>query len=207
MMRSLYRRISALDMQLLRKDAAAQLVEFAVSLPLLVLFVVGIFDFSGAFTQKQKLTNIARDAARLAAADPAGDVGNLSSGVPSSVRHVLRAVDSYLTANQLNDCGLSTKTPTASGVTWTYAIAPSGTPPCGITLIINRGYSFPVTSTTAPDVTCLSQAPGGQTSLIATCVSIQYAYPWKFGKVASLLGRNASLPTEISAVAVALNEN
>lgn len=207
MIRASYLRACTLSKELLREDSAAQLVEFAVSLPLLVLFVVGIFDFSGAFTQKQKLTNAAREAARVAAADPAGDVGNLSSGVPSSVRHAHRAVDSYLTANQLNDCGLSTKTPTRSGVTWTYAIAPSGTPPCGITLVINRGYIFPVTSTTPPDVTCQSQAPGGQTSLVGTCVSIQYAYPWKFGRVASLLGRNASLPTEISAVAVAMNEN
>jgi Flp pilus assembly protein TadG len=29
-------------------DGASQIVEFALSLPLLVLFVVGIFDFSGA---------------------------------------------------------------------------------------------------------------------------------------------------------------
>ena len=207
MMRATHLREGSLGRQLLRDDRAAQLVEFAVSLPLLVLFVVGIFDFSGAFTLKQKLTNVAREAARVAATDPASDVGNLSSGVPSSVRDALKVVDSYLTANQLNDCGLSTKTPTLSGVTWTYAIAPSGTPPCGITLVVNRGYLFPVTSTTAPGVTCQSQAPGGQTSLVGTCVSLQYAYPWKFGRVTSLLGRNASLPTEISAVAVALNEN
>lgn len=206
MIHTTHLRAFILRKQLPREERAAQLVEFAVSLPLLVLFVVGIFDFSGAFTQKQKLTNIAREAARVAAADPAGDVGNLSSGVPSSVRHALRAVDSYLTANRLNDCGLSTKTPTASGVTWTYAIAPTGTPPCGITLIINRGYIFPVTSTTPPAVTCQSQAAGAQ-NLVGTCVSIQYAYPWKFARVASLLGRNASLPTDISAVAVALNEN
>lgn len=207
MIRAIHVRACSVHKQLLRDQRAAQLVEFAVSLPLLVLFVVGIFDFSGAFTQKQKLTNVAREAARVAAADPASDVGNLSSGVPSSVRDALKVVDSYLIANQMNDCGLSTKTPTSSGLTWTYTIAPSGTPPCGITLVINRGYVFPVTSTTAPDVTCPSQAPGGQTALIGTCVSLQYAYPWKFGRVTSLLGRNASLPTEISAVAVALNEN
>ena len=57
-----------------RNDHAAQLVEFAVALPLLVVFVVGIFDFSNAFTIKQKLTNVARDAARAAAADPANDL-------------------------------------------------------------------------------------------------------------------------------------
>jgi Flp pilus assembly protein TadG len=206
--RAIYLRICALGKHLSRDDRAAQLVEFAVSLPLLVLFVVGIFDFSGAFTQKQKLTNVAREAARVAAADPAGDVGNPnSSSVPASVRHAFKVVDSYLTANQLNDCGLATKTPTPSGVTWKYAITPSGSPPCGITLIINRGYVFPITSTTPPNVTtCASQTPSGQ-SLVGTCVSIQYAYPWKFGRAASLFGRNVFLPTEISAVAVALNEN
>jgi Flp pilus assembly protein TadG len=206
--RTAYVRTCSLGKQLVRPDGAAQLVEFAVSLPLLVLFVVGIFDFSAAFTQKQKLTNVARDAARVAAADPSADVGNLSSGLPSSVTDALKVVDSYLTANRLNDCGLSTKTPSRSGVTWTYTIAPTGNPPCGITLIINRGYVFPITSTTPPDArTCLSQAPGSQTALVGTCVSVQYAYNWKFARVASLFGRNDSLPTEISAVAVALNEN
>lgn len=207
MIRAAYLRTCSVAKQLVRQNRAAQLVEFAVSLPLLVLFVVGIFDFSGAFTLKQKLTNMARDAARVAAADPSADVGNLTAGVPSSVSEALKVVDSYLTANRLNDCGLSTKTPSRSGVTWTYTIAPTGTPPCGITLIINRGYVFPITSTTPPDArTCLSQAPSGQT-LLGTCVSLQYAYPWKFARVASLFGRNDSLPTEISAVAVAFNEN
>ena len=49
-------------------------MEFAVALPLQVVFVVGIFDFSGAFTLKQKLTNVARDAARAAAAAPSNDL-------------------------------------------------------------------------------------------------------------------------------------
>jgi len=205
--RAAYLRTCSLGKQLVCQDRAAQLVEFAVSLPLLVLFVVGIFDFSAAFTLKQKLTNVARDAARVAAADPSADVGNLTSGVPSSISEALKVVDSYLTENRLNDCGLSTKTPSRSGVTWTYTIAPTGNPPCGITLIINRGYVFPITSTTPPDMrTCLSQAPGSQT-LLGTCVSLQYAYGWKFARVASLFGRNDSLPTEISAVAVAFNEN
>ncbi|MGB8729537.1 MAG: TadE family protein, partial [Candidatus Sulfotelmatobacter sp.] len=57
-------------------DHASQIVEFALSLPLLVLFVVGIFDFSGAISLKQKLTNAAREAARVAAADPASDLGS-----------------------------------------------------------------------------------------------------------------------------------
>ena len=38
------------------EKCASQIVEFALSLPILVFFVVGIFDFSGALSLKQKLT-------------------------------------------------------------------------------------------------------------------------------------------------------
>jgi len=189
-----------------RDDRAAQLVEFAVSLPLLVVFVVGIFDFSSAFTLKQKLTNIARDAARVAAADPANDLQSPSTAVPTSVADAFQDVDKYLVANNINDCGI---TPSSSPVrlTWTSTASGNGCTAPGLTLIINRGYYFPANSTTLASVTCTSQPPGGQTAVIGTCVSIQYAYPWRFGKVASLLGRTASLPMQITAAAVAMNEN
>src|SRR5947209_14393877 len=90
-------------------DDAAQLVEFAVSLPLLVLFVVGIFDFSGAFTLKQKLTNVAREASRIAAADPANDLGSTFTAgtAPISVVDAFKAVKNYLTVNHLYDCGVT----------------------------------------------------------------------------------------------------
>ncbi|MFZ0861662.1 MAG: TadE/TadG family type IV pilus assembly protein [Candidatus Sulfotelmatobacter sp.] len=183
-----------------RDEGAAQLVEFAVSLPLLVVFVVGIFDFSNAFTLKQKLTNIARDAARAAAADPAND---LQSGSPASVSDAFQVVDSYLLANNINDCGI-TLSSSPAGLTWTSTASGSG---CALTLVINRGYYFPLTGAALPSVNCTSQNPGAQTAIIGTCVSIQYAYPWRFGRVASLLGRTATLPNSISATAVAMNEN
>ncbi len=187
---------------MVRDDRAAQLVEFAVSLPLLVVFVVGIFDFSGAFTLKQKLTNVARDAARAAAADPATD---LSSSVPASVSDAFQIVDNYLIINKLNDCGLALTGSTRQ--TWTY----QGTAGCqnGVSILtINRGYYFPATAAGQPaSLDCASQPPGAQTAVIATCVSIQYAYQWRFGRVASLLGSAAALPTQITATAVAMNEN
>src|SRR5579862_651131 len=92
-------------MRLLRAERAAQIVEFAVTLPLLVVFVVGIFDFSSAFTLKQRLTNIARDAARAAAADPANDLLQPSSALPQSVTDAFHTVDNGLLASKLNDCG------------------------------------------------------------------------------------------------------
>jgi hypothetical protein len=117
-------------------------------------------------------------------------------------------VDNYLKGSRMNDCNVKSIGP-PSGLTWTFK-SPGGMNGCpspGLTVVINRGYSFPPTGAVAPDLTCQSQALNGQMALIGTCVSIQYAYPWKFGRAAKTLGRNVALPAQISAVAVALNEN
>jgi Flp pilus assembly protein TadG len=191
----------------LRRDCGSQLVEFAVTLPLLVVFVVGIFDFSGAFTLKQKLTNVARDAARVAAAAPANDVPSSSTTLPASVADAYQLIANYFTANQLNNCGLTASSVTNAGTTWNFSSSGSGCPGTGLTIVINRGYYFPENSTSvAPTVTCASQTVGSQT-VIATCVSIQYAYQWRFGNVDTLLGSTTVLPSTISVTAVAMNEN
>ena len=192
-----------------RDDRASQLVEFAVALPLLVVFVVGIFDFSGAFTLKQKLTNAARDGARVAAADPAND---LSTPVPPpvSVIDAYQVVHNNLLANNINDCGIDSNgnaPTTTSGLTWTYT-GTTNCPPGGLTIIINRGYYFPAVSGNPPAaVGCAPQSATGQTAVISTCVSIQYAYQWRFGRAASLIGGSTLLPPTISVVSVAMNEN
>jgi Flp pilus assembly protein TadG len=193
----------------MRDDHAAQMVEFAVALPLLMAFVVGIFDFSGAFTLKQKLTNVARDAARVAAADPASDVPSSSTTVPASVSDAYQLITNYFTANNINACGLTAASATyASPATWTYSANGNGCPSAGVKITINRGYSFPQgASAAAATVNCTSPGLGGQTAVIATCVSVQYAYQWRFGKVASLIGNSPALPASLSGIAVAMNEN
>jgi hypothetical protein len=206
MIRSGYLRrwLSALLDLRLDDDRAAQLVEFAVSLPLLVLFVVGIFDFSNAFTLKQKLTNVARDAARTAAAEPSTD---LQTALPISVIDAFQDIDNYLIANNLSDCGAASAGAPV-GLTWKYTGTAASCPPGGLTIIINRGYYFPGNGPVPLSLDCMhSTNPAGQTAIISTCVSIQYAYPWKFGKVASLLGATSTLPNTISTAAVAMNEN
>jgi Flp pilus assembly protein TadG len=187
---------------LCRDERAAQMVEFAMSLPLLVLFVVGIFDFSNAYTFKQKLTNAARDAARVAAADPASDLGN---SVPASIADAYQVINSYLLANQISPCGMAMGT--NSGTTWTIVGNPCGNGE--LTITINRGYYFQMaeTSNTPAAASCQSAAVGSLASVVATCVSIQYPYQWQFGRVASLLGANTILPNNITAIAVAMNEN
>jgi TadE-like protein len=174
---------------------ASQIVEFAISLPVLILIVVGIFDFSNALTLKQRLTNAAREAARVAASDPASDLVNPSTPVPVSVGDAFQVVDNYLTSENINDCGLAGAGATFnSPLKWTYAS--TGTcPGSGITLLINRG--------------CVNQIStnGGTVDLIGTCVTITYPYKWEFNNVASSLGWTGSGPSTITVLAGALNEN
>lgn len=179
-------------------DRASQIVEFALSLPLLVLFVVGIFDFSGAISVKQKLTNAAREAARVAAADPANDLGN-ASGVPASVLDAFYVVDNYLISEKLNDCGLSTPDlPTQTGGTLTWVSTTTGCPggaSGNLRLTINRGC---VQSQTIN---------GNPVNLIGTCVTILYPYKWQYSSVIGLLGITFIGPTGMTTTATAFNEN
>jgi Flp pilus assembly protein TadG len=190
-----------------RDERAAQIVEFAVALPLLILFVVGIFDFSNAFTLKQKLTNIARDTARTVAAEPTSDLQN---AMPLSVSDAFYLIDNYLQKNNISDCGVKVSDGSlVSGavLTWSFSVAPSGSSTCGITIIVNRGYYFPVPFLDQPPgPNCTVHPNAGSAQMVATCISIQYAYPWRFGQAASLLGRNTPLPPTISAQAVSGNE-
>ena len=188
---------------------ASQIVEFALSLPLLVLFVVGIFDFSGALSLKQKLTNAAREAARVAAADPANDLSGTTAAAPVSVNDALQVVDNYLVSEKVNDCLLITAPPTpGGGLSWSFNATGNGCPAPGVTLTINRGYYFPQTTTAQPSSSCTSVQPGaGQTATVATCVILQYPYQWQFAGVSGLFGGSFLGPSVITTVAVSFNEN
>ncbi len=171
-------------------DCGSQIVELALSLPLLVFFVVGIFDFSGALTLKQKLTNAAREGARVSAADPASD---MYATVPVSVSDAVQVVDNYLYSEKINDCGLGPipAAPTQTNLTWTYTATGSGCPGTGISIAINRG--------------CSTQENG--VYLICTCVKITYAYKWQFNSVSGLMPGKFLGPATVITTAEAFNEN
>jgi Flp pilus assembly protein TadG len=204
------RRWRKLTARLRADGCGSQIVEFALSLPLLVLFVVGIFDFSSALSLKQKLTNAAREAARVAAADPANDLSGTALPMPVSVRDALQVADGYLVSEKINDCQLTSVFPTPVGLTWTFS-APgnsgNGCPTVGITFVVNRGYYFRATGG-APSSSCSSaQLPTGQTAIIGTCVTIQYPYQWQFTGASGLFGGTFLGPSVITTTAVAFNEN
>jgi hypothetical protein len=173
---------------LLTSDGAA-IVEFAVSLPFLIVLVVGIFDFGGAFNLKQELNNAVREGARFGAAQPTNDLCT-TCGAPPSVDAVRNLVDSYLQAARINDCGLAGAAIPGSGPPWAYTASSGcvGT----LTLTIAKdavgGLASPTCSLT------MSNYGGAGVTAYAPCtkVSIQYPYQWHFNNVIRLISPGSS---------------
>jgi Flp pilus assembly protein TadG len=173
------------------RTEASQIVELAVSLPLLAVVVIGLTDFSGAFNLKFRLSNAVREGARFASNQSTAD---LSNPTPLSISGVRDVVDNYLVAVHIKDCGLSTASPAKAGLTWTYT-ANTGCPGT-LTLTINRGSVFPTTA-------------GTPVTVEATHVAIEYPYQWRFNSVIKVLipGATYAGVTLISADAVMQNLN
>ncbi len=174
-----------------RGTEASQIVELAITLPLLLVVVVGLTDFSGAFNLKFRLSNAAREAARYAASQSTADLSNAN---PASIAAVRDLVDSYLVALHINDCGLAAQSASKSGMVFTYT---ANTGCAGaLTLIINRGAAFNVA--------------GGTPAVVeATDVNIRYPYQWRFSSAIQVLIPSATYAalTQITEDAVVQNLN
>jgi Flp pilus assembly protein TadG len=183
---------SRLWRQLAANAGGAQILEFAVALPLLVVFVVGIYDFGQAFNTKEKLNFTARDAARFGSTQPTND---LSLGTPLSVAAIRDLVDADLLAAGLNDCALTAITPSGTLI-WTA----TGTCPSGatLTLTIDRGFVVPPTANASQPV-----------QQISTHVDLQYPYQWQFSNVIQLFVPGATYAgiTTIDTDAFAANQD
>lgn len=68
-----------------RSDDGAQLVEFALVLPLLLLVVLAIAEFGFIFQRYEVITNAAREGARMAVLPGYGDNGVIATRVTSYV--------------------------------------------------------------------------------------------------------------------------
>ena len=180
----------------------SQIVEFAVALPLLVVFVVGIYDFGNAFNLKHKVTNAALMGARFASTQPSSDLTDPLAG-SGSVQSVARVVAFNLSSAKLTDCGLSISDPSDVSYspprTWTYT---KNTPPCAgtLTLTVERGYTFQLPASPS--------YPGGMT-VEATRITLSYPYKWQFNRVIQFLvpGATFQSASQISAVVVMQNLN
>jgi TadE-like protein len=163
----------------LRKTDGSAVLEFSIVLPLLVVFVVGIYDFSGAFNQKLKMEQAAQEGAIVAGAQPTGDIVVNSSSNPSdpeSLRPVVYAVFNSLAASGVlplanqGSCTLPPTAPGQSSLTWTYTFSGcSSTTGDTLTIAINRGL--------------VTSAPVA----VLTGVTVTYPYHWRFNRVIQLL--------------------
>ena len=186
-------------------DQGAQILEFALSIPVLVLFVIGIFDFSNAIALKHKLADAAREGARVAAADPAADLAN-SSGLPVSISDAYQIVDNYLISENLPDCGLKGTSPAivpGFGLAWQSPSLNGCQGGTGLVLTVNRG------GLTNPDGTTCTVAQGsGPTPVyeVNTCVTLVYPYTWQFITIGNFFGKFVG-PTTIKTMAITFNQN
>jgi Flp pilus assembly protein TadG len=80
-------------MRRLKSERGAAILEMAMTLPLLLLMSVGIFEFGRAYQTWQVLTNAAREGARLAI---------LPGQTPANVQ---ARVQAYMTSGQLSNAG------------------------------------------------------------------------------------------------------
>jgi hypothetical protein len=156
------------------------LLEFAIVLPLLVVFVVGIYDFSGAFNQKQKIGQAAQQGAIIAGAQPTSDIRS-SKADPDSLDPVVTAVfNSLAGAGVLPNANSGACKPPgapahgASPLEWKYTISGCSSGPSRadkLVITIDRGW-----------VSAL-----GPPAAVGTKVTVDYPYHWQFNSVIQLL--------------------
>ena len=159
-------------------ERGAQIFEFALVLPLLCVLTVGVIDFAQGYILKQKLTNAAREGARIATQQGTVD---LDQAIPPSVQSVRNAIVEYLDEAGVDVSSVATvPTDPATGFyEWTYCEGPCpANPSDGTTavIVINRAGTSLVAGVTSG----------------VTRVTVGYPFSWSFGQVIRLLAPSAS---------------
>jgi len=151
------------------RNKGSALLEFAIVLPLLVVFIVGIYDFSGSFNQKQKIAQAAQEGAVVAGSQPMTDVVSTNAS-PDSLQQIVTVVSNSLTSNNVvPQTGCSAPAGLwKSGLKWKYTIT------CGaddLTIVVDRGV----------------MVNSGPPAVIGSTVEVSYPYRWRFNSVIQLL--------------------
>jgi Flp pilus assembly protein TadG len=165
-----------------RETEGSEIVEFAVSLPLLIVLVVAIYDFRAAFTVKHMLSNTVREGARIASSQhhpPNPTATNGPCNAPASICTVSNVIGRSLQASIGDDCGLSTASAAYSATdTWTFSGSCSGS-----SLKIERAFINPnaITLSNPFDSSDAYKIENTRITLI-------YPYQWQFSKIFEFFG-------------------
>ena len=82
--------------RLRRSESGAEVIEFALTLPLLMLVVLGIIEFGFVFQQYEVVTNAAREGARIASLSTYGSTAAVRR------QNAMARVNQYLVAGGLS---------------------------------------------------------------------------------------------------------
>ena len=113
--------------RLRQSERGAELIEFALTFPLLLLVVLGIVDFGFLFQQYEVITNAAREGGRIAVLPPYSQTAALMTA------NATTRVNQYIAASFLSGGGTVTTT-----VTGPTAVAIGGN--CMSTVTVNVTY-------------------------------------------------------------------
>jgi Flp pilus assembly protein TadG len=145
-----------------RDAEAAELLEFALALPMILVMVVGLLDFARAYNLKQKLANAAREGARL----QASQIDDRTNSNPATVQDTYNDVVTYLNDANVNTSFIGTTLsydPCPGTCTGTYYTTSGG---------VNYGLEI--------ERNVLIVDSSG-TTLHSTRVTLYYPYDWTFG--------------------------
>lgn len=151
-----------------RETDAAELLEFALALPIILVMVVGLLDFAHAYSLKQKLANAAREGARMGGSESVLDTTQSS---PASVQSIKDDVTTYLQNAGVDTSFIGTSlswTPCPGSCSGTYYTNSGGV---NYGLLIERNVLLTYTD---PNTASLVTLP-------ATRVTLYYPYDWTFG--------------------------
>jgi Flp pilus assembly protein TadG len=183
--------------KLAKQTEGSALLEFAIVLPLLVVFIVGIYDFSGAYNQKQKIEHAAQVGAIVAGGQPTSDRDSAVAN-PDSLQPVLNVIFNSLAADAVlplanqGSCTVAAATFANSGLAWIYTISGcSANPTDNLTIVIDRGVVVV-----------------GPPATVSTAVTVSYPYHWRFNSAIQLLfpGANYAATTDLHETATVHNQ-
>jgi len=171
---------------LVRGAEGAQLLEFALVLPMLLVIVFGAADLGKAWALKDKLSNAARDGARIAASQSRAD---LTQTNPPSVQALRDVIENYLTSAKLTTCVIIPTAISAGPFAWQYTSSSTG---CGAFLLkIERNYTF----------------VSGTTTIQATRVTLTYPLTWNIGRLMKLMIPSSTLGNSVNITTTAVMQN
>jgi Flp pilus assembly protein TadG len=161
-------------------ERGSELLEMALTVPLLLLLAAGIVDFANAWHVRQILANAAREGARLGATQPMLDLDTTN---PQTVQAICQDVADYLAQENLSTAFMNgTSSNPAAGCATPTVIPSTNTGladpvPLGWTYYSSGTYGLKIQRTVLVSVS----SSGTTSGVSSTEVTLTFPFKWPFG--------------------------